>query len=89
MKSMYGHPAYTRYPHLKPGPTDAKYTKWQKVFAWRPIKTVGGERVWLKYVYKRKRHVEWTPPQFPPKAFDRIEYETIENVITKTLSGSK
>ena len=84
---MYGHPAYTRYPHLKPGPTDSKYTKWKKKFAWRPIKTLSGEKVWLKYVYKRHRIVEWTPPQFPPKAFDTIQYETIENIIERKLTG--
>lgn len=85
--SMYGHPAYTRYPHLKPGPTDAKYTKWQKHFAWKPTKTLCGERVWLKYVYRRERIVEWTPPQFPPKAFNRTEYATLEHVLTQKLSG--
>ena len=82
MKSMYGHPALTRYPHLKPGPTDAKYTKWQKVFAWRPIKTLSEQRVWLKYVYRRERTIDWTPPQFPEGSFDRIEYETIEKGAT-------
>ena len=87
MTSMYGHPAYTRYPHLKPGPTDVTYSKWTKVFAWRPRKTVGGETVWLKYLYKRERTVQWTPPQLPEGSFDRTEYETIENVIIRKLSG--
>ena len=82
-----GHPAYTRYPHLKPGPTDVTYTKWKKVFAWLPKKTVGGKKVWFKYLYVRDRIVEWTPPQFPPDAFNRKEYETIEMVLMRKLSG--
>ena len=72
---------------MKPGPTDVTYTKWERVFAWLPKKTVGGEKIWLKYLYKRNRMVEWTPPQFPPKAFDRVEYETIEMVLMRRLSG--
>jgi len=84
---MYGHPAYTRYPHLKPQPTDVQYTPWKKKFIWWPTKTVSGDKVWLKYVYVRKRIVQWTPPQFPPDAFNRIEYETVENVVMRKLSG--
>jgi hypothetical protein len=27
---------------------------WQEVFAWWPVVTVSGQRVWLKRVYKRR-----------------------------------
>jgi hypothetical protein len=27
---------------------------WQEVFAWWPVYTVSGQRVWLKRVYKRR-----------------------------------
>lgn len=82
----HGHPAYTRYPHLKPGPTDAQYTEWKKIFAWKPVKTKSGNKVWLQFVYKRKRTVPWTPPQFPPKAFDQIQYETWDKVTTERIT---
>ena len=85
--SMYNHPAYTRYPHLKPQPTDVQYTEWKKTFAWLPKKTISGDKIWLKYLYYRKRIVAWTPPQFKPNEFDRLEYESIENVIMRKLSG--
>jgi hypothetical protein len=26
---------------------------WQLWFAWRPVKTVGGERIWFKKIYRR------------------------------------
>ena len=51
----YNHPAYTRYPHLKPLPTDAQYTDWKKWFAWKPVKLLSGKRVWLQKIYKRER----------------------------------
>lgn len=77
----HGHPAHVRYPHLKEkGPTDAVYTPWQKVFAWKPVKVKDGRVIWLSYVYKRKRTVEWTPPQFPPKGLDQTEYATWDQV---------
>ncbi|CAB4241847.1 hypothetical protein UFOVP71_385 [uncultured Caudovirales phage] len=32
---------------------------WHKVYAWWPVKTVNGERVWLEKVLKRKVWVVW------------------------------
>ena len=32
---------------------------WHEVFAWWPVKTVGGRYVWLRRVYKRKFWVVW------------------------------
>jgi len=82
----FSHPAYTRYPHLKEkGPTDPEYTEWQKWFAWKPVKCLDGERAWLKYVYKRERTIKWTPPQFPPDAFNRTEYSTWEGILNMRM----
>jgi len=80
------HPVYTRYPHLKDkGPTDAHYSEWQKWFAWKPVKCLDGEKVWLRTIYKRSRTVKWTPPQFPPDAFNRTEYSTWEGILNMRM----
>jgi hypothetical protein len=49
---------------------------WHIWFAWRPVKTVTGERVWLKKVYRRcintyVDHDDWT----------RYEYGNIFDVL--------
>lgn len=45
--SVYGHPVYSRYPHL------IVKTAWEKVFIVKPRKTVSGKTVFCRYVYKR------------------------------------
>lgn len=30
------------------------YSNWNKIFAWFPVTTVSGQRIWFKPVYKRK-----------------------------------
>jgi hypothetical protein len=32
--------------------------RWQKHFAWLPVTTIGGKRIWMKTVYKRKQFTE-------------------------------
>jgi hypothetical protein len=32
---------------------------WRPVFAWLPVKTVTGNRVWLKKIYKQKYWAVW------------------------------
>lgn len=32
---------------------------WREVFAWWPVKTIGGKHVWLKKVFKRKIWIVW------------------------------
>ena len=81
LSTNFNHPAYTRYPQLKPQPTDAQYTDWQKWFAWKPVKLLSGKRVWLQKIYKRERTVQWVPPTFPEGSFDRIEYSTWEDIM--------
>lgn len=73
---------------MKPQPTDATYTDWKKIFVIFPKTTLSGKTVWLQSVYRRHRTVEWTPPQFPPDAFDRWEYETEEQVIIRKLTDA-
>ena len=77
----HGHPAYTRYPHLKAQPTDASYTEWQKWFAWKPVKTMTGEKVWLRTIYRRQRTVPWTPPNFPVDALNQTQYAEWETIL--------
>jgi len=81
LNTDFNHPAYTRYPHLKPQPTDAQYTDWKKWFAWKPVRLLSGKRVWLQTIYKRERTVQWVPPAFPEGSFDRIEYSTWEDIM--------
>jgi len=84
-----GHPAYTRYgKHMKPQPTDATYTPWEIWFAWKPVTTLGGDKVWFKTIYKRQRTVKWTPPQFPPNAFDTTQYATWDQIVERELTRS-
>ena len=40
--------------HNQPGPWDLIFaTDWKKVFAFLPVETVRGDKVWLRFVYKR------------------------------------
>lgn len=32
---------------------------WMEIFAWWPVKTISGKRVWLRKIYKRKFWVVW------------------------------
>ena len=32
---------------------------WREVFAWIPVKTIKGKRVWMEFVYKRKFWAVW------------------------------
>jgi hypothetical protein len=78
---LNSHPVYTRYPHLKEkGPTDAQYTEWIKWFAWKPVTTIAGKKVWLKNIYKRERSIKWVAPRFPEGYFDRTEYAEWETI---------
>ena len=80
LNTNFSHPAYSRYPHLK-DPTDPEYTKWEKWFAWKPVKTLSGNKVWFKTIYRRQRTVRWTAPTYPPKYFDTIQYAEWETIL--------
>ena len=54
---------------------------WREVFAWWPVRTIGGKRVWMNFVYKRKFWAVWgtgvhTEPQVEyGTVFDMLDYE--------------
>mgnify|MGYP003342443578 FL=1 len=54
---------------------------WREVFAWWPIRTIGGKLVWMNFVYKRKFWAVWgTGFHMEPQVeygtvFDMLEYE--------------
>jgi len=76
----YSHPAYTRYPHLK-DKTKPHYSEWKKIFAWKPCKTIGGKKVWLRNIYLRTITIEWTPPMFPAGAYHNKQYATWDEIL--------
>ena len=63
------------------------YTKWQKTFALLPVKTLSNKTVWLQVVYRRKRTILLSIPQFPDSKFNRTEYATLENIFERKLKG--
>ncbi len=63
------------------------YTKWQKTFAWLPVKTLSNKTVWLQVVYRRKRTILLSIPQFPDSKFNRTEYATLDNIFERKLKG--
>lgn len=63
------------------------YSRWDETFAWLPVKTLGGERVWLTRVFRRKRTLLNDIPQFPVKALDKVQYATFEEIVERKLKG--
>lgn len=55
---------------------------WREVFAWRPVETVKGKRIWWQKIYKRKVWVVWgtgfhmEPEVQYAELFDILTYET-------------
>lgn len=47
---------------------------WREVRAWWPVTTVGGRRVWLKRIYKRRFWAVWGNTGFHMEP--RVEYAT-------------
>lgn len=51
---------------------------WRQVFAWWPVKTIAGQRVWLKRVYKQRFWAVWgTGFHMEPE----VEYATITEIL--------
>lgn len=54
---------------------------WREAFAWKPVKTVSGKRVWWKQVFKRRVWVVWgtgfhmEPHVQYATAFDMLTYD--------------
>ncbi len=57
---------------------------WHEVYAWLPVKTISGERVWGEKVFKRKVWVVWgTGFHMEPQ----VQYATIFDLITNGASN--
>ena len=52
---------------------------WHRWWAWRPVTTVGGERVWLKWCHRRIIRGKYTWP-----SNTRTEYGTMFDLIRST-----
>jgi hypothetical protein len=63
------------------------YTPWKRIFAWFPVTTISKNKVWLSYVFQRKRKIKLSIPQFPDSKFNRTEYATLENIFERKLKG--
>lgn len=51
---------------------------WREVFAWLPVKTIGGKYIWGKKVYKRKFWAVWGQSfHMEPQ----VEYATVFDMI--------
>jgi hypothetical protein len=60
--------------NYNPAPDTFVYRKieiepWQLWFAWRPVKTISGERIWFKKVYRRccwhySDHNQWAKEEY-------------------------
>jgi len=55
---------------------------WHEVFAWWPVKTISGKRVWWKKVFKRRVWVVWGQANFHMEP--HVEYATAFDLITHT-----
>ena len=61
---------------------------WREAFAWRPITTVSGQRVWFKKLYKRRVWIcLWSSPAAAfaasaPYVKERVQYATAFDLLT-------
>ena len=61
---------------------------WHEVYAWWPVKTVYGKRIWLEKVYKRKVWLVWgvsfhmEPETQYATAFDLLTYDDKDTITT-------
>ena len=55
---------------------------WRPWFAWRPVKTISGQRVWLRRIYKRRFGAVWgTGFHMEPK----VEFGDILDILKDDL----
>lgn len=64
------------YGSIKVGPNYETVKPWHRWWAWRPVTTVGGEQVWLKWCHRRIIRGKYTWP-----SNTRTEYGTMFDVI--------
>jgi len=55
-----------------------RHTDWKHWFAWYPVVTVNGERIWLQKCYRRKVFLFWDEMMFQTPDH---EYATLFDVI--------
>ena len=54
---------------------------WREVFAWWPVRTITGKRIWMDFVYKRKFWAIWgTGFHMEPE----VEYATLFDILGGT-----
>jgi len=63
------------------------YSEWKKTFAFLPVTTKSGKKVWFRKVYVRTRKMRVEPPQFPVNKFNRKEWATSQEIVYHELSG--
>lgn len=55
---------------------------WREVFAWRPVRTITGQRIWLEFVYKRRFWTVWgTGFHMEPE----VEYATLFDILSDAI----
>jgi len=59
-----------------------EFSEWEEHFAWSPVKTISGERVWLRKVYRRNflPSISVLPAKMP-------QYITKEKLVEMRLRG--
>jgi len=57
-------------------------TPWQKIFAWRPIKTVDSRMVWFGWVYRRDFF-----PDIPTLPYKITQHITPHGLVMLRLQG--
>jgi hypothetical protein len=63
------------------------YTAWKKRFAFFPVTTVKGNKVWLRVLYTRMRKHRMEPPQFPVGSLTKRQWATMDEIIEMRLLG--
>lgn len=58
--------------------------KWKKTFAFLPVKTISGHRVWLKTVYKRRGYIhdDEFKVQFEKNYLPTKQYGTVLDLLS-------
>ena len=67
--------------NIRVGPNYQTVKPWHRWWAWRPVTTVGGERVWLKWCHRRI--IQWNNLEVWPST-TRTEYGNLFDVIKTT-----
>jgi hypothetical protein len=60
--------------------------RWREVFAFWPVKTIGGKRVWLRKIYKQRYWAVWgkgfhmEPEVEYAELFEILKYDENQNI---------